>query len=581
MKKLFNQSGIIHTLPLLVIIAAVGIISFLLISSTAPIGGLFGILNPKTQSRAATSGCQFLSSPGATAAFCDDLSGGAKPGGRAGDLDHSKWSIGRFSGDNNNNSTLFRFPSTPVSSCKTEITSVNSDNDILVCDSASGHLGQMLVALNAQNYGLLSLRPRQPFDFSGRTGTITFNVDAITEGSLAWWPSLFVTDEPFSGASDSNQVLGLIPKNGVGVNFDGDNCGTSNDASQMKIIQLFQFNNFVETKLPITNGICVQTKRGFQNHIEIRLSQTNMEVWASDFSTDNSTTFPNFRKIASAPLNLNFSQGYVHYQTAERAPHKYTTQFNISPTYANYYWSNLGFDGPVLPKDTGYEVPDALTANPSGGLNVGYALLNNPYSTFTCCSQTTIGPFKIPNVNLQGVTSAKLTFTIHPTYSSPTFSTTTIAPHYRLNGGTWKDPNPAPNYTALTVCSGCPGAPVGGSGIPFSFPVALSDLTAGTNTLEFSTDGTFNSYPPVLANIDLLTFGGNLSSPTPSLSPSPSSCPKGPLGDINCDGKIDIFDYNILVGNFGKTGIGIQGDLDNNGAVNIFDYNILIGNFGK
>jgi hypothetical protein len=36
-----------------------------------------------------------------------------------------------------------------------------------------------------------------------------------------------------------------------------------------------------------------------------------------------------------------------------------------------------------------------------------------------------------------------------------------------------------------------------------------------------------------------------------------------------------------MVSNFGKTGSGIQGDLDGNGTVNIFDYNTLVGNFGK
>src|SRR5258708_27163995 len=55
MKKLLNQEGIIHTLPLLVIIAVVGVISFLLISSTAPFGqGLFKNINPKPLSHAAT-----------------------------------------------------------------------------------------------------------------------------------------------------------------------------------------------------------------------------------------------------------------------------------------------------------------------------------------------------------------------------------------------------------------------------------------------------------------------------------------------------------------------------------------------
>src|SRR5258708_35744122 len=56
MDKLLSQSGIIRILPLLLIIASVGIISFLLISSTAPSTGLFGLLNPKPASRAATIG---------------------------------------------------------------------------------------------------------------------------------------------------------------------------------------------------------------------------------------------------------------------------------------------------------------------------------------------------------------------------------------------------------------------------------------------------------------------------------------------------------------------------------------------
>lgn len=53
------------------------------------------------------------------------------------------------------------------------------------------------------------------------------------------------------------------------------------------------------------------------------------------------------------------------------------------------------------------------------------------------------------------------------------------------------------------------------------------------------------------------------------------------LGDLNSDGKVDIFDYNLLIGNFGKTGSNLAGDIDKNGKVDIFDYNELVGNFGK
>lgn len=63
------------------------------------------------------------------------------------------------------------------------------------------------------------------------------------------------------------------------------------------------------------------------------------------------------------------------------------------------------------------------------------------------------------------------------------------------------------------------------------------------------------------------------------LSPTPTTKP----GDLNGDGKIDIFDYNAIVSDFGKTGSpGFSpADIDKNGKVDIFDYNELVGNFGK
>lgn len=55
------------------------------------------------------------------------------------------------------------------------------------------------------------------------------------------------------------------------------------------------------------------------------------------------------------------------------------------------------------------------------------------------------------------------------------------------------------------------------------------------------------------------------------------------LGDVDQDRDVDIFDYNILLGVFGKTGsIGFHlADIDRNGSIDIFDYNKLMENFGK
>ena len=66
-----------------------------------------------------------------------------------------------------------------------------------------------------------------------------------------------------------------------------------------------------------------------------------------------------------------------------------------------------------------------------------------------------------------------------------------------------------------------------------------------------------------------------------SSSPTPTpSCSLGPSGDLNCNGRIDVFDLTLLLGNFGSTSFP-TGDLNGNGRVDVFDLTILLGNFGR
>ena len=68
--------------------------------------------------------------------------------------------------------------------------------------------------------------------------------------------------------------------------------------------------------------------------------------------------------------------------------------------------------------------------------------------------------------------------------------------------------------------------------------------------------------------------------PTPTpVPPSPTPVHCTPLGDLNCSGRVDIFDLTILLGNFSSISY-VTGDLNNNGRVDIFDLTILLGNFG-
>jgi hypothetical protein len=62
-------------------------------------------------------------------------------------------------------------------------------------------------------------------------------------------------------------------------------------------------------------------------------------------------------------------------------------------------------------------------------------------------------------------------------------------------------------------------------------------------------------------------------SPAPaSLSPSPAK-----TGDLDNNNTVDIFDFNIFVGDFQTQ--NLRSDLDDDGDVDIFDFNILVGAF--
>jgi len=68
--------------------------------------------------------------------------------------------------------------------------------------------------------------------------------------------------------------------------------------------------------------------------------------------------------------------------------------------------------------------------------------------------------------------------------------------------------------------------------------------------------------------------------PTPTSTSTPTPPPTLP-GDLDKNGVVDIFDYNLMIENFGNTNCGNVADIDGNCKVDIFDYNLLVENFGK
>lgn len=137
-------------------------------------------------------------------------------------------------------------------------------------------------------------------------------------------------------------------------------------------------------------------------------------------------------------------------------------------------------------------------------------------------------------------------------------------------------PDPVPAYTHPTVAGtgfepsgtllvGIPGdlrftnVTVGSSG-SFSFLYTARDLYAGyTYTMEAWGQGHGNEWVLIASS---------------AFEVIESSKP----GDLNYDGKVDVFDLSILLSNWGASG-GVA-DINKDGTVDIFDLSILLSNWG-
>lgn len=420
-----------------------------------------------------------LSSP----AFCD-MFDTPHPGGRAGDLDDSKWSYARISeAVNAGQGQLDEYFPADGMFCRTLIPGMLPELDSFFCN-ANGmeHMHWMTTMMDGGNYTLDAARIRQPFDFTNRTGTISFSVDAVTRGGHSWWPEVVISQDPIPGAHEEKPGEETRPRNGVAIEFSrmcGNGDGVTTDPSQTGVGSIIVFNNYNETNIPV-GGPCVNTLRDNANHFQIQISQDSLSIYGSDIG---STTL---KLMESDNVNLNFSTGYVYFEQAQY----FASKFNGEDSHT-YHWHAIGFDGPVLPTPRSYEIPDALTpGRDPGTLNLGYLIPTSAPGKV----------FNLNNVDLTGATGGQISFDIRQLDPGQTVS-------YRFNGGTWH--NISLPYTPSSLTP--PLSTAGFQALFDQFPI--TDLKQGNNTLEMI--GVSN---PVVANIDV-----ELTGPSIAITPEPQN----------------------------------------------------------
>jgi hypothetical protein len=470
------------------------------------------LVHAQTTTFTSTANCN-LSAP----AFCETFNEGPSVNnGRGGDLDPTKWTASRLSGEIDNSSQGGLNPQlvAPIPACRSTFTQTNvfSPWDTLICDPSGSKTAQLMTAASIQNYGTNSYMILQPFDFAGRTGKIDFDVDAVSQ-PLGGYPEIDITDQPVPAPTFReviNYEVGSIPQNAIIVKF-GNMCGNNTSAAPYNVMV---YNNYVGTILTpsysYSDSGCVQTATGSLNHFEIQLSQTQISIYGSDFSTDN-VNFPNYKLLYQASINLPFTQGYVHIAARNHA----TLKYGDGPD-AVFHWDNIGFDGPSIPAMRAYEIPDNNTASTFTGdagtpstpaRNLGYMLLDGttgkPAGMYDPNNQ--VNSLTFQNMNLSGVTSAALTFNawFNAVPGVPGHvPDTTWGISYRINGGAWTTVNPTAAQIA-SMSNNTSDCCMEGFFTPV-INVPLSALVQGTNTIQFLPVNSPMDAPPVVTNIDLL-----------------------------------------------------------------------------
>jgi hypothetical protein len=432
-----------------------------------------------TSTTAATSPCKFQTAPGANVAFCETFNAPAGTGNRSGQLNGDIWGVSRSSGDMNLDAGHANpWARATLAGCNGPQPAQPDGSDVIICN------GQMREVTNDNGtVTVLAMYPKQPFDFTGRTGTAVFDVSDDTQGTHAAWPEFWITDQP-TPAPFAHFGTWNSPRNGIGIRFaghygpaNGDGSCAASATDRVGVDSAIFVSNWVSSDTAWTNpaGVqvqylgCVQAASGPDgalNHVEMRFSSNQIDVF---MSSPGSATLVQVARITGA---LPLTRGLiwledVHYNAIKGGNHTQATH--------TFTWDNVGFDGAYTYRDLSFDANDPLTSCHDGTLCLGWLVgSNNPLS------------LSIPGVNRIGnATSASLMFGFY-SFNAPLSFTYSVNGH--AHTGTWLYPD-TQGFTSRIV----------------SYPVPLSDLVTGTNTVTITGSDTM-----VVSNVNIVLVAAGI-----------------------------------------------------------------------
>lgn len=450
---------------------------------------------------AGSSPCQFQKAAHPVrVAFCDSFdhgfaqTNGSREGTDSG-LDPRVWGASRIiagggshfaTGTNPSQGTDDSFA--PVSTAAGDCggsQSVVPDRDIQVCggtlfDSVNDDGGQTVLAMY----------PKQPFNISGRTGTVTFDVSDNTQGIHSAWPSFVYTDQPVPAPYSEASGIQPSARNSFGVSFaqrcdrasnqyctaapgSQARCPNTNDVT---VDSMFETRDYSLSAVPFTITGCVAraSQAGRENHVEITISTSTVKVFMSN---PGSSSLIEVAVADSAGVPL--TNGLVWIEDNHYNADKFDTQ--QSNTFA---WSDLGFDGPIEARDIGYDVPN------NGSLKGAAERLG---------WNTGVGDVSTVTVTAPGVSSRALRRARGALVVFNWFPLTRSVPGISVNGKPFVG-TPWP-FTASTT--GRYGGKNDDTYVwrTMAVPVPLAEIRAGDDSIRFQ------NAPYGLANVSLILEG--------------------------------------------------------------------------
>jgi hypothetical protein len=439
---------------------------------------------------------------GGTAVFCDTFDN-KNPGipSRTGGLDPNVWGVSRTTGNVNFGQGQYNaWASTQLQTCN-GTTTVSPPNDIMLCG------GQLREASNDNPTGVfdagtvtsLAMYPKQPFDFAGRTGTVSFDVsnDAGPHGT---WPEFWLSDAPVPTPFNHFDSWEALPANGLGVRFDAvapigqqGGCPNTNNINKLRftVDSAAVVRNYVlddtlgygPQTTTVTALDCVVESSGAgtngpaqMNHIELRISQNQVDVYATDAGVAASpATLKHIAVINNA--NLTLTRGLIWLQDVHYNGDKILDPTRASQKVHTYAWGNVAFDGPFTDRDFAYDALDDLTPYTADGFAAGSVNLGKVSNAGQTASWNVLSLPANPQPS-----AVKVLFNFY--YSSVPTTLNVI-----VNGHAHPTPYPYPDTLSNTWRT-------------LAVIIPVTDLVAGTNVVQLGSDQQM-----VTSNVDIVLGG--------------------------------------------------------------------------